>query len=330
MFDLNSSENYLLAIYIPTFERAAILRRTLSLLLPYVELFNGLSGRIISVIVSDNASSDATSEVARSFSYDFYFYYCNSVNIGAINNFYQSVDICNSEYVWVLGDDDILLNEYLGKLVAFICLHRPDLLFLGDANRIDCDDVSISGSECGCQLESLFAKHTLTSLAHISRLVYKREVLLRHKSANIVAPSFFVWSWIAPAVYQSRSIRCFEFCYPVVYSTKDGGMEIWTGKTALARLVEFDTYIRHVCTTENVRSLAYRINFLSHNFPLLKTLIKALILFPREKVRIAKFISNLERECPEARHQFVGLGLILVTPVAFLQFANFGYKKFAR
>jgi glycosyltransferase involved in cell wall biosynthesis len=330
MVNLNTSENYLLAIFIPTFERAAILRRTLSLLLPYVDLFNGPSGRIVTVIVSDNASSDATSKVARSFSYDFYFYYCNFVNIGAMNNFYRSVDICNSEYVWVLGDDDIILNEYLGKLIAFIRLRRPDLLFLGGANSIKCDDVSISEPESGCQLESLFATHPVTSLAHISRLIYKREVLLRHKSSNIVAPSFFVWTWIAPAVYQSRSIRCFNFSYPVVYSTKDGGMEIWTGKTALARLVEFDTYIRHVCTTETVRSVAYRINFLSYNFPLLKTLIKALILFPGEKVRIADFVSNLEMECPEARLRFFGLGLILITPVTFFRLANFGYKKFTR
>jgi len=318
---------YILTIYIPTYSRAPLLRRTLSLLLPYVNLLNKSRLEKIAVVVSDNASPDETKDIAQAFVYEFYFYHRNHWNIGPLDNFYQSVKLCSSEYIWILGDDDILLNQYLGELLDCINFNRPDLLFLGQGNKYTSHYESISNAET--TLEDLFQIYPITSLAHISRLVYRKAILVSCNPLETVVPDFFVWTWIGPAVSYGKSLRCFDFLRPVIYATKEGGMDAWTGKTALARLLEFDEYIGLTCTTSASLSKAYEINYI-RDFPLIITVAKSLALHPDKKQDVASFIAKLQKNCPEANPKLWVLRILTTLPKFFLSMIGSLYRKSLR
>jgi len=65
------------------------------------------------LLVSDNASTDETSEVVTSLADPRIDYVRSTENIGMIGNFNRIVEMCTTEYVVLLPDDDILYPEYL-------------------------------------------------------------------------------------------------------------------------------------------------------------------------------------------------------------------------
>ncbi|MEI8210372.1 MAG: glycosyltransferase family 2 protein, partial [Methylococcales bacterium] len=107
--------NIVLSIAIPTFNRAEWLRLCLSRLIPQLEGFYGE----IEVTVYDNASPDNTGEVAIEFLTKNVplTYIRNSENIGSDKNIAQCFNKAIGQYVLILGDDDVVLNGSLQKII---------------------------------------------------------------------------------------------------------------------------------------------------------------------------------------------------------------------
>jgi hypothetical protein len=91
---------------IPTFNRAGLLRESMASVLAQ-------SYHDFRLLVCDNASTDATSEVVASFADPRIDYVRSERNIGMIGNFNRIVEMCATEYVVLLPDDDILYPDYL-------------------------------------------------------------------------------------------------------------------------------------------------------------------------------------------------------------------------
>ena len=108
----------LLSILVPTFERAALLKVGL---LSILEQMNGYEGKV-ELIVSDNASSDNTREVAEwAQTVHPYTYHRNEVNIGAGPNFMLlSNTLAKGEFCWFIGDDDFIRPGALARLVKLL------------------------------------------------------------------------------------------------------------------------------------------------------------------------------------------------------------------
>ena len=117
----------LLTLYIPTYNRAELLR---SAIMTAASQAKALGGRV-EVLVSDNASPDHTGEVvtwARQFGP--IRYHRNKANIGGGNNFLQGpVLLARGEFCWVMGDDDLLIDNALETMVAAIEVN-PDLDYI--------------------------------------------------------------------------------------------------------------------------------------------------------------------------------------------------------
>ena len=107
--------NIVLSIAIPTFNRAEWLRLCLSRLIPQLEVFYGE----VEVTVYDNASPDNTGEVAKSFLVENLplTYIRNSENIGSDKNIAQCFNRAVGRYVLILGDDDVVLDQSLKKII---------------------------------------------------------------------------------------------------------------------------------------------------------------------------------------------------------------------
>jgi hypothetical protein len=71
----------------------------------------------VEIIISDNSSTDDTSEVVSPFLDQFKFikYYKNSKNVKDLN-FYLVVEKAKSKYVWVFSDDDIMMENAINEI----------------------------------------------------------------------------------------------------------------------------------------------------------------------------------------------------------------------
>ena len=109
----------LLTIAIPTYNRAAYLRQTLTQL--QLEI---LSYRLsnIDILVSDNASPDSTQQVVAELQSSGFNirYLLNSDNIGSDANIAQCFNSANGQYVLILGDDDLFCDGSLKWLMTVL------------------------------------------------------------------------------------------------------------------------------------------------------------------------------------------------------------------
>jgi hypothetical protein len=106
---------------IPTFNRARLLAQTIESVLS--QTFTGFR-----LVISDNASTDATPELVRSFDDDRIEYLRSERNVGAIANQNRLIALADTEFLVLLPDDDVLYPGHLGECVEL--LQRFDTLGL--------------------------------------------------------------------------------------------------------------------------------------------------------------------------------------------------------
>lgn len=136
----NSTENQinpstpsfpLVSIGIPTYNRAKYIRQSIESLLsqdyPNLE-----------IIISDNASTDGTSDICQEYSQITYIR--QPENIGATLNFRFLVEQAKGEYFMWLGDDDWLDPNYISQCVEVLQNHPNYALVAGRARYILDDD----------------------------------------------------------------------------------------------------------------------------------------------------------------------------------------------
>lgn len=108
---------YKLSICIPTFNRALHLANCLE----SISRTNaGASGKI-EICISDNGSTDNTEEVVRKAQSDLdIIYHKNDTNLGIPRNFINVVSMASGEFVWLIGDDDLLLTNTFEKILKLL------------------------------------------------------------------------------------------------------------------------------------------------------------------------------------------------------------------
>ena len=109
----------LLSICLPTYNRSHWLRASLNYSAPQAQAMGGL----VEIIISDNVSTDKTPQVVAEFQerYPCIRYSRNETNIGANPNMVHCVrDLARGAFIWVLGDDDFILEGTVAKVVAAI------------------------------------------------------------------------------------------------------------------------------------------------------------------------------------------------------------------
>jgi abequosyltransferase len=117
----------LLTIAVPTFNRSRFLSEFLTILKPQI-----IETHSVELIISDNASTDDTQamldELAKS---GLTFRYIrNRSNLGADGNILQCFEKAEGKYVWIFGDDDIILPGALRKIISLLSLQQYDLVYV--------------------------------------------------------------------------------------------------------------------------------------------------------------------------------------------------------
>jgi abequosyltransferase len=120
-------ERPLLTIAIPTYNRSACLAQLLEILAPQ------LTGEErVELIISDNASPDDTPNVVSTFREKglALTYSRNETNIGADANFIRCYERARGEYVWIFGDDDIIVPGGLNEVLRLLEPRVYKLLYI--------------------------------------------------------------------------------------------------------------------------------------------------------------------------------------------------------
>lgn len=119
-----------LSICIPTYNRAAFIGETLESIITQATAD-------VEIVVSDNASTDNTENIVRSYSAKFQnlIYIRQVENLGADANYMNVVANASGQYCWLLGSDDTMREGALLKILTAL-KGEPAVLL---SNRMICD-----------------------------------------------------------------------------------------------------------------------------------------------------------------------------------------------
>jgi len=97
-------KNKKLAIAIPTYNRASIVKENILLMLNEIKRYS------IPLYISDDSNNEETKLVVVDLKkeYDYIYYYKNQPGLGHDKNCIRTLALPNEEYIWYLGDSIII------------------------------------------------------------------------------------------------------------------------------------------------------------------------------------------------------------------------------
>lgn len=119
----------MLTIYIPTFNRKECLSRLLEILFNEIDSLKGCD-QLIKVHVSDNCSTDGTRSLLELQDKSYFTFSIFDKNFGADKNIRNSLNLCTTKFLWILGDDDFPMPGVINFVINTLILSDPRLLYL--------------------------------------------------------------------------------------------------------------------------------------------------------------------------------------------------------
>jgi glycosyltransferase involved in cell wall biosynthesis len=298
--------NTLLSIVIPTYNRAQFLDYCLDIHIPFAKAHN------ILIVISDNASTDATPEVVkkRAKEYPLIQYLRNETNVGPDKNFELALKYPQTDYVWLLGDTYQITSEGIAYLLELVSTNtnKYDAIICNVGTRVK--DIATQDYSNQNNLLSDLGWHMtcMSSLIFSSRLISAGN-FDRYQNTNFIqigvifeqiANKEFYIHWVNAIFVKQTSIKDIN-----KMSWDDQVLEVWalnwpniifslppSYKLGIKMKCIMDHGLKsHLFTLSNLRRISRRKNLgydkfkqYSHFFPLTisypKTVILAVALFP--------------------------------------------------
>ncbi len=118
----------LLSFAIPTYNRANSLEKLLNNVLPQAKELKD----DVEICISDNGSTDNTREVVAGFKNKYpdltIKYSKNKENLGVDANIIKVADMCDGDFVWTFGDDDLIVSSGLNAVVSFLKKNKENYI----------------------------------------------------------------------------------------------------------------------------------------------------------------------------------------------------------
>jgi len=130
----------ILSICIPSYNRANHLRRCLET----ISIAIAKCGGNVEVCISDNGSTDHTQDVINTFKDDLRLItHKNEKNLGVARNILKSVDISSGEFVWLVGDDDLMPANSILNLLTLINRNKSVDFFYLNAYHLHVNELHV-------------------------------------------------------------------------------------------------------------------------------------------------------------------------------------------
>ena len=118
-----------ISICIPTFNRHKSLRNCLNSIIENV----GVDWEAVDICISDNCSEDQTEAVVLEAKKKIDIKYIkNETNLGRVQNYLNVVNMASGKFVWMIGDDDLILPHSLKSLIDLLDTysHKVDFFYV--------------------------------------------------------------------------------------------------------------------------------------------------------------------------------------------------------
>ena len=215
------SKDIILSICIPTYNREQYLRQSLDCLFLQAESYK----QYLEILISDNCSTDRTREMVLAKIEDTDLpvrYYQNEKNIGGNNNFAKLVGYSSGQYIYMMGDDDIVSPNFL-QIVFNILLDGNDYSLI-HWNRMcgneDCRNSTIVDLDFDSSIwngtASEFMKKVLHKANFLSSIIFNRECW--YLGEQYAIDKYFGYQWFARLYFGalSHNKRCLYYYFPLV------------------------------------------------------------------------------------------------------------------
>ncbi len=209
---MSSGSPPLISVIIATYNRAASLRRAIQSVMEQ-------PGDYFEVVIGNDASPDNTDEVVQPYLSDSRVrYYANPSNLGMQENYLKIFGEAHGDYIFILTDDDWLLDGALAAVAEVIKLYPQVGYILSDLPTVDARTGAIIGVDRAYSADRLLEPtlKTLAGLAGLawvlSRQVLKRELIdwetWRQYRQSIFFPIIFSGRVMlkAPSYYLARQL----------------------------------------------------------------------------------------------------------------------------
>jgi len=194
-----TSASNLISIVIPTYDRPEILKENIALITEAVREENLLG--FIKIYISDDSINSKSKNIVDEIklSYPDIIYSKNSPSLGHDKNLFHSLNLPDSDYVWMLGDSIKLKKNSLSKVIKLLSNAEFDIVSLnGDTRNINIE----SGAYKNCiEVINNFGWHlTMTGATIYSKRAISHIANLTHKNHKNF-PQFFL-------IFDYLSVKC--------------------------------------------------------------------------------------------------------------------------
>lgn len=199
-------EQKLLTIAIPTFNRSKFLNILLESI--YIQLINKYYS--VDIVVYDNNSNDLTSLVVLDWKNKGLpvVYKKNNSNVGSDRNIAKAFLDSLSGYVWIVGDDDILLPNSIDSVISIINCENPALIYLNChafSGDFSFRDKKISKVSYISLAKKDFLKKTNINLTFITAVVINRDAFFKAGFGgnldDFYDTNLVQLGWVLPSIY---------------------------------------------------------------------------------------------------------------------------------
>jgi hypothetical protein len=123
------------------------LKKNLNLLISQIKKYN--LEKDIEIFIGDDNSTDGTSDLIKEYSerYKFIKFYINKKNLGLPENSFKMISKSKAGYLWMLSDDDFLIEGNLKKIITDLKFYSPNIYFLNYQPCIVDKDINIYQSK---------------------------------------------------------------------------------------------------------------------------------------------------------------------------------------
>ena len=199
--------NKLLTIAIPTFNRSVYLNLCLRRLTEEIKTLSQNQRGLIDVYVSNNASTDATLDTLDCYK-EFITAVTQKENIGNdnIENCYRNA---KTPYVWIMGDDDVVLPGKLQVVLTCLLSGAIDILYLGGYGFVNIytDEPRRGSGVSGVIWHTSaldFVRHAHVGLTFITAVIVRTDVNLKTNCLAVKDTSLPQLNWIFTLVRDGR------------------------------------------------------------------------------------------------------------------------------
>lgn len=219
----------MLTISIPTYNRAKYLDLCLQRISEEIDSLNEVQRKLIEVHVSDNGSTDDTPIVVSRYQERFgkkFEAVRTSDNMGMDFNFARCYELAKTPYVWLVGDDDIILPGGFKKVLDVLIGNEIDLLYVNnywfqnDYTEKPKKKEKLGTLRFNSPLD--FARRTNVMLTYLSGLIVRSGVGLNYRS-ELAGSNLVQLSWVLSLLRDGKHFAIIEDWVVAAKGSNSGG-----------------------------------------------------------------------------------------------------------